>query len=98
MVDRLDTSEVRIFSGSSHPGLAAGIAHHLNVPLETTRISRFSNDNLYIQLGASVRSRTVFIVQSLGAVAGFFIVRGVKEPNEKSFRYMIAVLMRRRAR
>jgi ribose-phosphate pyrophosphokinase len=28
-------------------------------------ITRFSNDNLYIQLGASVRSRAVFIVQSL---------------------------------
>ncbi len=63
--ERFDPSEVRIFSGSSHPELAAGIARHLEVPLETTHISRFSNDNLYIQLGASVRSRTVFIVQSL---------------------------------
>jgi ribose-phosphate pyrophosphokinase len=35
------------------------------VPLEDTHISRFSNDNLYIQLGASVRYRRVYIVQSL---------------------------------
>src|SRR5581483_9902344 len=28
-------------------------------------ITRFNNDNLYIQLGASVRSRHVFIVQSM---------------------------------
>ncbi len=61
----LDASEVRFFSGSSHPQLAAGIAEYLGVPLDPTKISRFSNDNLYIQLGASVRSRTVFIVQSL---------------------------------
>jgi len=61
----IDPNEVRIFSGSSHPHLAADIAVYLNLPLEETRISRFSNDNLYIQLGASVRSRTVFIVQSL---------------------------------
>jgi ribose-phosphate pyrophosphokinase len=64
-VQRLDPSEVRIFSGSSHPELAEGIARHLGVPLEQTKISRFSNDNLYIQLCDSVRSRAVFIVQSL---------------------------------
>jgi ribose-phosphate pyrophosphokinase len=61
----IDPNEVRIFSGSSHPKLAAGIAAELGIPLEKTRVSRFSNDNLYIQLGASVRSRTVFIVQTL---------------------------------
>lgn len=61
----IDPSEVRFFSGSSHPQLAADIANFLGVPLDKTEISRFSNDNLYIQLGASVRSRQVFIVQSL---------------------------------
>jgi ribose-phosphate pyrophosphokinase len=61
----IDRSEVRFFSGSSHPQLAADIASYLGVPLDRTKISRFSNDNLYIQLGASVRSRQVFIVQSL---------------------------------
>ncbi len=58
-------SEVRFFSGNSHPQLAADIASYLGVSLDKTKITRFSNDNLYIQLGASVRSRTVFIVQSL---------------------------------
>jgi ribose-phosphate pyrophosphokinase len=61
----IDPGEVRFFSGSSHPQLAADIAAYLGVPLDETKISRFSNDNLYIQLGASVRSRKVFIVQSL---------------------------------
>jgi len=63
--EAIDPSEVRFFSGSSHPQLAADIASYLGVPLDKTDITRFSNDNLYIQLGASVRSRTVFIVQSL---------------------------------
>ena len=63
--EAIDPGEVRFFSGSSHPQLAAGIASYLGVPLDETRISRFSNDNLYIQLGASVRSRRVYIVQSL---------------------------------
>jgi ribose-phosphate pyrophosphokinase len=65
MTTKIDPSEVRFFSGSSHPQLAADIAGYLNVPLDKTKVSRFSNDNLYIQLGASVRSRRVFIVQSL---------------------------------
>lgn len=64
-MEAIDPSEIRFFSGSSHPQLAADIASYLSVPLDETAITRFSNDNLYIQLGASVRSRTVFIVQSL---------------------------------
>jgi ribose-phosphate pyrophosphokinase len=61
----LDPDEVRFFSGSSHPQLARGIVAHLGLALDQTHISRFSNDDLYIQLGASVRSRAVYIVQSL---------------------------------
>jgi ribose-phosphate pyrophosphokinase len=64
-LEAIDASQVRFFSGSSNPPLAAAIAHYLGVPLEKTEITRFSNDNPYIQLGASVRSRTVFIIQSL---------------------------------
>jgi ribose-phosphate pyrophosphokinase len=61
----IDASEVRFFSGSSNPQLAADMAYYLNVPLEETKVGRFSNDCLFIQLGASVRSRVVFVVQSL---------------------------------
>jgi ribose-phosphate pyrophosphokinase len=61
----IDPSEVRFFSGSSNPQLASDIAKQLGVPLEETHVSRFSNDNLYVQLGASVRYRKVYIVQSL---------------------------------
>ena len=61
----LDPNEVRFFSGSSHPQLAKDIVSHLGLNLDKTLIKRFSNDDLYIQLGASVRSRVVYIVQSL---------------------------------
>ncbi len=61
----IPADEVRIFSGSSNPRLAESIASKLGVPLDETLISRFSNDNMYIQLGASVRYRRVYIVQSL---------------------------------
>ncbi|HSO11616.1 MAG TPA: ribose-phosphate pyrophosphokinase [Anaerolineales bacterium] len=61
----IPAQEVRFFSGSSNRVLAASIASNLGVPLDETKISRFSNDNLYIQLGATVRYRRVYIVQSL---------------------------------
>jgi ribose-phosphate pyrophosphokinase len=61
----IPANKVRFFSGSSNLPLAGKIASHLGVPLDGTHISRFSNDNLYIQLDASVRYRRVYIVQSL---------------------------------
>ena len=61
----ISAGEVRFFSGSSNPQLAGKIASQLGVPLDNTHITRFSNDNLYIQLDASVRYRRVYIVQSL---------------------------------
>lgn len=61
----IPAKEVRFFSGSSNKPLAENIAGALGVPLDNTHTSRFSNDNLYIQLGATVRYRRVYIVQSL---------------------------------
>src|SRR5829696_9823299 len=61
----IPADQVRLFSGSSNSELAAQIAEKLGVPLDSTQITRFSNDDLYIQLGASVRYRRVYIVQSL---------------------------------
>jgi ribose-phosphate pyrophosphokinase len=61
----LDQDDVRLFGGRSNPQLAAAIANCLGIRLEPTRFDRFSNDNLFVQLGASVRGREVFIVQSL---------------------------------
>ena len=61
----IPADQVRFFSGSSNRGLAANIAGELGVPLDDTLVNRFSNDNMYIQLGATVRYRRVYIVQSL---------------------------------
>lgn len=63
--NKIPADQVRIFSGNSNPQLARNIAAKLDVPLDDTHVSRFSNDDLYIQLGASVRYRRVYIVQSL---------------------------------
>ncbi|MCA9943880.1 MAG: ribose-phosphate pyrophosphokinase [Ardenticatenaceae bacterium] len=65
MTRNLDPHDVRLFSGRSNIPLARNIAQHLDIPLEETRFSKFSNDNLFVQLGASVRGRTVYLVQSM---------------------------------
>jgi ribose-phosphate pyrophosphokinase len=65
MNQKINPEDVRFFSGQSHPELASEIAAYLSIPLEKTLFGRYSNDNLYIQLGASVRGRVVFILQSL---------------------------------
>ncbi len=61
---RIDKEAVRLFSGSSNTVLAAAIADYLHVPLSPTRVRRFGNDNLYIQLGSTMRGRVVYVVQS----------------------------------
>lgn len=65
MAKKIKPNDVRLFSGRSNPALAQKIANYLEVPLEETHYSKFSNDNLFVQLGASVRGRRVYIVQSL---------------------------------
>jgi len=65
MPKKLDPDDIRIFSGRSNPALAKGIARYLSIPLEKTHTRPFTNDNLWVQLGASVRGRAVFIIQSL---------------------------------
>jgi ribose-phosphate pyrophosphokinase len=65
MVCKPTPPDMRLFSGRSHPDLAQGIADYIGIPLDITHFSRFSNDNMFIQLGASVRGRTVLIIQSL---------------------------------
>ena len=71
---RLEADDTRIFSGSSNPALAEAIARYLEIPLSPVLIRRFSNDNLYIQLGESVRGRAVFIVQSFSPPVNDHIV------------------------
>lgn len=57
--------EITVFSGSAHPGLAREICDVLGVPLSPTRVQRFANDCLEVQLQANCRERDVFIVQTL---------------------------------
>ncbi len=57
--------EMVVFSGTAHNDLANEICAHLDVPLSPSRVSRFANDCLEVQLQANCRERDIFIVQPL---------------------------------
>ena len=57
--------EIAVFSGSAHPDLAAEICRELGEPLLPTRLRRFANDCLEVQLQSNCRERDVFLIQPL---------------------------------
>ncbi|WIM94964.1 ribose-phosphate pyrophosphokinase [Actinoplanes oblitus] len=57
--------DIAVFTGSAHPELAAEICEHLAVPLMPTKISRFANDCIEVQLQGNCRERDVFLIQPL---------------------------------
>jgi ribose-phosphate pyrophosphokinase len=57
--------EIAVFAGRSNPALAEEICQHLGVPLSPSRVQRFSNDCLEVQLQANCRERDVFLIQPL---------------------------------
>jgi len=58
---------LKIFAGGSNPVLADEICSHLGLPRSALKVSRFSNDNLFVQVMENVRERDVFVVQSFTA-------------------------------
>ncbi len=56
--------DLKVFSGNSNPSLCNEICAHLGLAPSRLDISRFSNDNLSVQIKENVRERDVFVVQS----------------------------------
>lgn len=57
--------DLKVFSAGSNTPLAEEICDNIGIPLSRLDISRFSNDNLFVQIEESVREKDVFVVQSL---------------------------------
>lgn len=56
---------LKIFSSGANTPLAQDICGNLGIALGRVEISRFSNDNLFVQIQESVREKDVFVIQSL---------------------------------
>ena len=55
---------IRVFSGSSHPALAASICRELGVSLSKTTVQQFSNENLLVRIEEDVRGCDTFVIQT----------------------------------
>ena len=57
-------ASLKIFSGSSHPGLANSICKNLGIELGKSHTVTFSNENMMVQIDENVRECDVFVVQT----------------------------------
>jgi len=55
---------IKIFTGNSHPELAKEIADILGLPLGKSKVSTFSDGEISVDIGETVRGADVFVVQS----------------------------------
>jgi ribose-phosphate pyrophosphokinase len=55
--------ELKIFSGTANPELSKEVADYLGVQLGELKINRFSDGEIYVQIGESVRGKDVYIIQ-----------------------------------
>ena len=55
---------IKIFTGNSHPELAKEIADILGLPLGKAKVSTFSDGEISVDIGETVRGTDVFLVQS----------------------------------
>ena len=77
---------MKIFAGSSNPELARQMCAFLDVELSPVRIVRFSDGEIFVEVGENVRGADVFVVQSTSQPA-----------NEHLMELMILVDALRRA-
>lgn len=59
-------SGIELFSGSSHPDLAARIADCIGVPLGPLAVTRFPDGEIHVRIDVSVRGKDVYLIQPTG--------------------------------
>jgi ribose-phosphate pyrophosphokinase len=56
-------TDLKLFSGTANQKLANDIANILNVQLSPITIKRFADNEIFVQLGETVRGKDVFVIQ-----------------------------------
>lgn len=70
--------DLKLFSGTSNPGLSQRICDHLGVPMGMASISHFPDGETFIRLEEDIRGRDIFVVQSI-----------CNDPNDKLVELLI---------
>ena len=55
---------IKLFAGNSNPSLARKISEVADLPLGAIRSTRFSDGEMFVEIGENVRGADVFIIQS----------------------------------
>lgn len=81
---------IKIFTGSANPLLAQQVCDFLDVRLGTARIVRFSDGEMFVEIGENVRGADVFVVQSTCSPANehlmemLIVIDALKRASAKS--------------
>ena len=76
-IDKVTTKRMAIYSGRTHPTLAAEVAAHLSVELGEANIVQFANGEMRARFGESVRGGDVFVMQTHGAADGRSVIDSI---------------------
>lgn len=57
-------NKLKVFTGNSNPLLAEEICHYLHLPLSQAMVRRFSDGEVFVEVGENVRGADVFVIQS----------------------------------
>ena len=58
------SDEIKIFAGNSNPGMAEAVGRHLQTSLGKSRVQRFSDGEVWVEIDESVRGLHTFVLQS----------------------------------
>ncbi len=61
----IDHQSLKIFSGTANRALAQEVAEHASIPLGNAEVERFSDGEISVYIGESIRGADVFIIQPL---------------------------------
>jgi len=56
-------NNIKVFSGNANPELAKEICDHLNISMGKIELRRFSDGEIFVEIGENVRGTDVFIIQ-----------------------------------
>ena len=63
-MEKVTTKRMALYSGRTHPALAAEVASHLGIELGTPNLVQFANGEVRVRFGESIRGNDVFIMQT----------------------------------
>ena len=56
-------NKMKVFAGNANPELAEDICRNIQLPLSNAEVRRFSDGEIFVEIGENVRGRDVFVIQ-----------------------------------